>query len=183
MKFHHSKTHLKQPGTRTMVRWHQDFTFTPHTNDDVVTALLMIDEVLEKNGPLEVLPRSHLGPLHSLWHDEMFTGAVAEEISIKAQKSAEMCLGRAGSVCFMHSRLLHASKANLSNRPRTLFICVFSAADAIPCSPNPMPNKYEGLIVRGVATNTIRAISYEMNLPQLPSTASFFDQQAKFSDN
>ena len=60
----------------------------------------MIDEVSEENGPLEVLPGSHLGPLHSLWYDGMFTGSVAKEISIKAQKSAVMCLGRAGSVLF-----------------------------------------------------------------------------------
>lgn len=179
IKFHHSKINSKNPGGETEVRWHQDFTFTPHTNDDVVTALLMIDDVSEENGPLEVLPRSHRGPLYSLWHNGKFTGAVAEEISSTAQKSAELCLGSAGSVCFMHSRLLHASKANLSDKPRTLFICVFSSDDAIPCSPNPMPNKYEGLMVRGTRTHTVRTISYEMDLPELPSTASFFDQQAK----
>ena len=88
-------------------------------------------------------------------------------------------MGAAGSVCLMHTRLMHGSKANWSMRPRTLFICVYSSADAIPCSPNPMPNKFEGLIVRGEATNKIRTTPFEMELPQLPSTASFFDQQAK----
>ena len=45
-----------------------------------------------------------------------------------------------------------------------------------------MPNKFEGLIVHGEATNKVRTISYEMELPQLPSTASFFDQQANHPD-
>jgi hypothetical protein len=42
-----------------------------------------------------------------------------------------------------------------------------------------MPNRYEGTIVRGVRTGRVRSIPYEITLPQLPSTASFFDQQAK----
>ncbi|MEO1276685.1 MAG: class I tRNA ligase family protein, partial [Pseudomonadota bacterium] len=51
-----------------------------HSNADLVTALLMIDEVTPENGPLEVQPGSHKGPLHSLWHEGRFTGAVAPEI-------------------------------------------------------------------------------------------------------
>ena len=80
---------------------------------------------------------------------------------------------------FMHSRLPHASKPNLSDKSRTLFLCVFSSDDTIPCSPNPMPNKYERLMVRGTRKNTVRTISYEMELRELPSTTSFFDQKAK----
>ena len=181
VKFHHSKINSKLPGGDTVVKWHQDFTFTPHTNEDVVTALLMIDEVSEENGPLEVLPGSHLGSLHSLWHNGVFTGAVDDAIAKKAEGSSELCLGPPGSVCLMHSKLLHASKANKSVKPRTLFISVFSAGDAIPCSPNPMPSQYEGIMVRGEATNRVRTTSYEMELPQLPTTASFFDQQSKHS--
>jgi ectoine hydroxylase-related dioxygenase (phytanoyl-CoA dioxygenase family) len=178
VKFHHSKINSKLPGGNTEVKWHQDFTFTPHTNDDVVTALLMVDDVTQENGPLEVAPGSHRGDLHSLWHDGTFTGAVDDQVAADAQASSSVCLGPAGSVCLMHTRLMHGSQANRSTRPRTLFICVYSNADAVPCSPSPMPNKFEGLIVHGEATNKVRTISYEMELPQLPSTASFFDQQA-----
>ena len=42
-----------------------------------------------------------------------------------------------------------------------------------------MPTKYQGLLVRGEKTNRIRSIPYEITLPQLPTTASFFDQQEK----
>ncbi|MDH3448635.1 MAG: phytanoyl-CoA dioxygenase family protein, partial [Gammaproteobacteria bacterium] len=58
VKYHHSKINSKLPGTATEVKWHQDFPFTPHSNDDLVTALLMIDEVTDENGPLQVLPGS-----------------------------------------------------------------------------------------------------------------------------
>ena len=183
VKFHHSKINSKLPGGHTVVKWHQDFTFTPHTNDDVITALLMVDDVTSDNGPLEVDAGSHRGPLYSLWHDGVFTGAVDDGIAEECQSRSELCAGPAGSVCLMHTRLMHGSKPNLSDRPRTLFICVYSADDAIPCSPSPMPNKYEGIMVSGERSNTVRSVSYEMELPQLPASASFFDQQAKHTEN
>ena len=79
VKLHHTKINSKLPGSATQVKWHQDFPFTPHSNSDLITALLMIDEVTPENGPLEVLPGSHKGPIHSLWHDGVFTGAMAPE--------------------------------------------------------------------------------------------------------
>ena len=179
VKFHHSKINSKLPGGNTKVNWHQDFTFTPHSNDDIVTALLMVDEVTESNGPLEVLPGSHQGELHSLWHDGVFTGSVADDIAEDCKSKAEICTGSAGSVCLMHSRLLHASAPNVSSASRNLFICVYSAEDAVPYSANPMPNKFEGLVVRGQRTNRIRSIPYQIELPQLPTSASFFSQQEK----
>jgi ectoine hydroxylase-related dioxygenase (phytanoyl-CoA dioxygenase family) len=160
------------------VKWHQDFPFTPHSNDDLVTALLMIDEVTAENGPLEVLPGSHKGPIHGLWHGGVFTGAVDDEVAADSQSNAVTCMGSAGSVCLMHTRLLHGSAPNLSDKPRTLFICVYSAEDAIPCSPNPVPTKHQGLLVKGERTNRVRAMDFQIELPQLPKTASFFDQQA-----
>lgn len=179
VKFHHSKINSKLPGGDTAVKWHQDFTFTPHTNDDVITALLMIDDVTETNGPLEVVAGSHRGPLFELWHCGVFTGSVADDVAEQHQAKADLCVGRAGSVCLMHTRLMHGSKPNLSDDPRTLFISVYSADDSVPCSPNPMPNEFEGLMVKGARTGRVRSIPFEMNLPQLLDTASFFDQQAK----
>ncbi|MFT5116155.1 MAG: ectoine hydroxylase-related dioxygenase (phytanoyl-CoA dioxygenase family) [Parasphingorhabdus sp.] len=179
VKFHHSKINAKMPGGQTAVKWHQDFPFTPHSNDDVVTALLMIDDVTPENGPLEVLPGSHRGAIHGLWHDDVFTGAVADDIAANCQSKAITCTGKAGSVCLMHTRLLHGSAPNMSDDPRILFICVYSAEDAVPYAANPMPTEYEGMLVRGVRTNKIRSIPYEIELPQKPTTASFFDQQAK----
>lgn len=179
VKFHHSKINAKLPGGATAVKWHQDFPFTPHSNDDVVTALLMVDEVTAENGPLEVLPGSHRGDLYGLWHNGIFTGAIDDRVAADCQSRAELCYGPAGSVCLMHTRLLHGSAANRSSRSRNLFICVYSAEDALPLSPNPMPTEYEGIMVRGERTNRVRSIPFELELPQLPSTASFFDQQAK----
>ena len=183
VKLHHTKINSKQSGSETTVKWHQDFGFTPHSNDSVVTALLMIDEVTEQNGPLEVSPGSHRGPIHGLWHDGIFTGAINAEIAAGCASKAVTCTGSAGSVCLMHTRLLHGSAANQSDAPRTLFISVYSADDAIPLSPSPMPNRYEGMTVRGQPQGRVRSIDFCVDLPQLPETASFFDQQAKHKDS
>ena len=177
VKLHHTKINSKLPGAATVVKWHQDFPFTPHSNDDLVTALLMVDDVTEDNGPLEVTPGTHRGELHSLWHDGKFTGAVDDAIAEDCKAKASLCTGRAGSVCLMHTRLLHGSTANRSNQPRTLFIAVYSAEDALSQVPNPVPTSHEGLIVRGEKTNRIRSIDFQLELPQKPTTASFFDQQ------
>ena len=179
VKFHHSKINSKLSGAATAVKWHQDFPFTPHSNDDLVTALLMVDEVTEENGPLQVLPGSHRGEIYELWHDGIFTGAVDDAVTRHCVDNAVTCTGKAGSVCLMHTRLLHGSSPNLSASPRTLFITVYSAEDAVPCTPNPVPSQHQGEIVRGLKTNHIRSSTFDIPLPQLPKTASLFDQQAQ----
>ncbi len=183
VKFHHSKINSKLPGGHTAVKWHQDFPFTPHSNDDLITALLMVDEVTPDNGPLEVVAGSHKGELHGLWHNGIFTGSVADTVARDCQQKAITCIGPAGSVCLMHTRLLHGSAPNLGEHSRTLFICVYSAEDAVPYSSNPMPTEFEGLVVRGEKSNKVRSTSYEIELPQKPTTASFFDQQARNPDS
>lgn len=179
VKLHHTKINSKLPQARTDVKWHQDFLFTPHSNDDLVTALLMIDDVTEENGPLEVLSGSHRGDLHNLWHGGRFTGAIEDRAAETCKRDAVLCTGKAGSVCLMHTRLLHGSAPNRSSQARTLHISVYSAEDAFPSSPNPMPTKYQGLMVRGDRTGRLRSVGYNMQLPELLTTASFFDQQAK----
>ena len=177
VKFHHSKINSKLPGSETEVKWHQDFPFTPHTNSDLVTALLMIDTVTSENGPLAVAPGSHTGPIHSIWQDGTFTGAVSQDIEDDFKAKARFCTGPSGSVCFMHTRLAHGSEPNMSTMPRTLFISVYSAGDAVACAPNPLPSKHEGMFVRGSNPNTIRTESYEIQTPEFPKT-SFFAQQS-----
>ena len=179
VKLHHTKVNSKLPGAATEVKWHQDFPFTPHSNDDLVTALLMVDEVTAENGPLEVLAGSHTGPIHSLWHDGVFTGSIDPEVADRSKEAAAVCTGPAGAVCLMHTRLLHGSTPNRSDRPRTLFISVYSADDAVPLSPNPVPTSYEGLLVRGERTNRIRTTVYDIERPEYPKSASFFHQQAE----
>lgn len=177
IKFYASKVNLKLPGSKTEVKYHQDFPFDPHTNMDMMTVLIFLDDVTMENGPLQLVPSSHRGPLHSLWQDGKFTGAVAPEIEQDAIKQSVACTGKAGDACLMHSAVLHGSSSNLSQDPRRLFIVTYVAEDAQPFVANPIPTIYDGTIVRGQKTGQVRATSFQMDLPEHPKTASFFGQQ------
>ncbi|MBX8536324.1 phytanoyl-CoA dioxygenase family protein [Pseudomonas cichorii] len=177
-RFHHSKINSKLPHTATQVKWHQDFLFTPHSNDDLVTALLMVSDVTPENGPLNVAPGSHKGELWSHWQNGRFTGAVEETVIEEHCQQPVACYGPSGSVCFMHTRLLHASSPNETEYPRTLFISVYAAEDALPFGENPLPSEHTGLMVAGQESGLIRSTVHHIRLPQKPKGASFFVQQA-----
>jgi len=175
VKYHHCKINSKLPGSRMVVRYHQDFCYTPHTNDDVITALLLLDDVDVDNGCLMVVPGTHRGTIDSLFQDGVFTGMVAPALEQDYLARQVPIEGKAGAVCLMHTRLQHGSEPNLSTgRRRAIYLCVYSAADAVPVARNPMPSTLEGTIVRGQASPVARMVPLEVELPQQPKSASFF---------
>lgn len=178
IRFHHGKVNSKLPGTATKVNFHQDFPFEPMTNDDMITCLLFIDDVTLENGPLEVVPGTHKGPLYSHWHNGIFTGSVSDEILAEHEDKIIRCTGKAGSVCLMHASLLHGSAPNLSNKSRTLYISTYYAEDAVELSPNHLPSTLTHELVRGEASGRVRCSAYDMQLPEVPKGTSFFAQQA-----
>ena len=181
LKFLHCKINLKLPGSNTEVGYHQDFAYVPHTNAAVVTALLMLDDVTEDNGALTVVPGSHHGPVHTLYHGGHFTGSVGDDIAADAKRRAVPAIGKAGSVCLMHARLLHGSAVNRSPRSRNLYICIYTAADAAPLCRNSLPNTHEGQIVRGQASRIVRCDVDRVELPIITNAASFFATQGQRS--
>jgi ectoine hydroxylase-related dioxygenase (phytanoyl-CoA dioxygenase family) len=58
----------------------------------MITVLFFIDEVAEHNGPLEVVPGSHTGPLH--WHNSIYTGTVSDSLVAEMKPRAIPCLAR-----------------------------------------------------------------------------------------
>ena len=181
VKFHHCKINLKLPGSNTEVGYHQDFAYTPHSNDDIVTALLMLDDMTDENGCLMAVPGSHRGPIYSLYDGDRFTGAIAPDIAVALKAKQVPVTGKAGDVCLMHTRLAHGSEANRSDRPRGLYICVYTAADAVPLARSPLPNPNEGLVVRGRPCRTARLALREVELPPAYKQASFFAVQGQSS--
>ena len=118
VKFHHCKINLKCPGANTTVHYHQDFAFTPHSNDDVVTALLLLDDVTENNGCLMVVPGSHKGEMYSLYDGKQFIGRVDDATEAFLKSKQIPVVGSAGDVCLMHTRLAHGSAPNKSENSR-----------------------------------------------------------------
>lgn len=179
IKFQNAKINSKQPGAATEVKFHQDFLFEPHSNDDMITVLFFIDDVTVENGPLEVVPGSHKGELYEHWHNGIYTGSVSDSVAAEMEPRAIPCFGTAGSACLMHTRLLHGSAPNLSTLPRTLLIIEYTAEDAYPLQSNHIPSEYMYEVVRGEASGRVRCSDYEMAFPEVPTGASFFEQQAK----
>lgn len=182
VEFNNSKINAKQPGSSTEVKYHQDFMFQPHTNEDLIAVLFFLDDVTLENGPLNVVPGTHRSELWDHWHDGVYTGAVSAAVEAEHVPRAVPVYGRAGSACLMHTRLLHGSAPNKSDRPRTLFISEYRAEDSKPLQVNHIPSVYQGEVVRGVRTNRVRCSGYEMEFPEVPTGASFFSQQSKVGE-
>jgi len=181
VKFHHCKVNLKLPGTDTEVGWHQDFAYTPHTNDDLVTALVMLDDMTLDNGCLRVIPGSHKGPMHSHYEGNRFRGFIDPEMMARMSADEVPITGTAGSVCLMHTRLVHGSRPNRSEKSRGLYIAVYSAADAVPLAVSPLPNPNEGRIARGKPSRFVRLTAGEVELPPGERPVSFFVTQGQKS--
>jgi phytanoyl-CoA hydroxylase len=129
--FHYSKLHLKAPQVGSVVDWHQDFAYYPHTNTDLVTALVYLDDTTTENSALQAVPGSHQHGLANHYIDGYFRGKVsgadAPDLALAVPFEAP-----AGSVIFIHPLLLHYSSPNRSDRYRRAFLPAYRAADAYP---------------------------------------------------
>ncbi len=151
VKFHHSKLNFKWGGGGEEVKWHQDIQFWPHTNYQVLTIGVYLDDVTDEMAPMGVIPGSHDGPLYDLYDEStQWTGNIADkDIPQLNAASAEYLGGPAGSITVHNCRSVHGSPANLSATPRPLFLCAYSAAHAIPITNLTAGAKYSEVIVRG----------------------------------
>ncbi len=181
VKFHHCKVNLKQPRSFTRVGYHQDFSYTPHTNLDMAETLLLLDDMTLENGCLKVVPASHREGQVTLWREGRFAGEVGPEQVRDFEARAKPILGEAGAVCVMHPLLMHGSDANRSTASRNLFITCYTAADAFPLAPSPLPNRFEGAMVRGKPSRHARLAEMSVELPSAWKNASFFEVQGQQS--
>jgi len=128
-----SKLNTKAPGGGAAVEWHQDWAFYPHTNDAILACGVMLEDVNLANGPLQVIPGSHKGPV--LDHNNasgVFCGAIDPGDPDFHSDQAVTLTGKAGSMTVHHARTLHGSAPNQSDRARLLLFYECLAADAWP---------------------------------------------------
>jgi hypothetical protein len=127
-----SKLNTKAPGGGAAVEWHQDWAFYPHTNDSLLACGLMLEDVNEENGPLQVIPGTHKGPILSHHNNGVFCGAVDPADPLFDKDKIVTLTGKAGSMTIHHVRTLHGSAPNRSNRARLIAFYECHAADAWP---------------------------------------------------
>jgi phytanoyl-CoA hydroxylase len=166
-----SKLNMKAARYGSPVEWHQDWAFYPHTNDDLLTIGVMLDDMDLDNGPLMIVPGSHKGPI---WNhhgeDSRFCGVVNPDDIKHEIASAVVLTGRAGTMSFHHVRALHGSALNTSHRSRNLLLYEVAAADAWPLLGVSDFDDFNRELLSGRPVLEPRMTSVPVRLP-LPSAA------------
>ncbi|MGW2488729.1 phytanoyl-CoA dioxygenase family protein [Streptomyces sp. NPDC001606] len=164
--FHYSKLHLKAPQVGSEVDWHQDFAYYPHTNTDLVTALIYLDDTTVENSCLRAIPGSHRQGMADHYVDGWFRGKVTGDAAPDPALAVPI-EAPAGSVVFIHCLLLHYSAQNLSDRYRRAFLPAYRAADAYPIyfGPHAAHNEPGVTLLRGSLSHTARVEAGVWRLP------------------
>lgn len=173
------KLNMKSAGYGSPVEWHQDWAFYPHTNDDLLAVGVMLDDCALENGPLMVMPGSHRGPVWNHHQDGAFCGAMDADATPLRFDDAVALTAPAGSMSFHHVRLVHGSAQNLSDRPRTLLLYEYSAADAWPLLGVPDLAAFDAKLITGEPTITPRVepVPVRMPLPPARRQGSIYENQ------
>ena len=174
VRFHLGKLNFKLPNKKkgSLVEWHQDFAFYPHTNDDLITVGIYLEDCYEKNGPLKVIKGSHKKELFSHHSkDNYFVGKInTKKNKINLKKSVSLT-GKAGSVAFFHCRTIHGSGLNYTNGSRPLILFGYRAIDAWPIindgNPHPETNfeNYDANIIYGKKSIVPRCTDVPVIIP------------------
>jgi ectoine hydroxylase-related dioxygenase (phytanoyl-CoA dioxygenase family) len=179
IRFDVSKLNLKAAGYGAPVEWHQDWAFYPHTNDDLAAVGIMMDDVDDANGPLMVLPGSHLGPIFDHHDDEgFFCGAIDPGRGEVDFSRAVKLTGPAGSITVHHARTVHGSATNTSGRPRRLLLHQYRAADAWPIMGVPDYQAYRAMLLCGEECEPrLTPVPVRLPLPPAANQGSIYENQ------
>jgi phytanoyl-CoA hydroxylase len=181
IRLYGGKLNMKSAGYGSPVEWHQDWAFYPHTNDDVLATGIYLDDCEMSNGPLMVIPGSHLGPTYDHHADGRFCGAIDIDSAKLDVSKAVPLMGPAGSMTIHHARLVHGSALNTSNRQRRLLLHEYTAADAWPLMGIANFDEFNDRLVLGTADVQPR-IAYapvRMPLPAAEHQGSIYENQRK----
>jgi ectoine hydroxylase-related dioxygenase (phytanoyl-CoA dioxygenase family) len=173
------KINIKGAEYGAPVEWHQDWAAYPHTNDDLLSVGIPLDDCMDENGPLLVIPDTHRGPIYDHHVDGVYCGGIDALTSGIDFSKAVALTGKAGMVTFHHARAVHGSALNVSKRPRRLLLLQYAAVDAWPILGIPGLDKFNAGIVRGEPTLEPRQIACPVRipLPMSPTTGSLYEQQ------
>lgn len=152
VKFHHAKLNYKWAKGGEEVKWHYDIGFWPHTNYSPLTVGTYLYDCGMEQGPLGVLPRSHLiEPLLSQYDEKgEWTGCLGDADLKKLDLSKAVYLtGPAGSITIHNCRTIHGSPRNMSDLGRPLLLFTLTSADAFPYTVNPIKPEHDQTLIRG----------------------------------
>lgn len=189
IRFTGEKLNMKSAGFGSVVEWHQDWGFMPHTNDDLLAVGIAIDDMTTENGALLVIPGSHRQPVYDHHQDGFFVGAVGRDHFDPAD--AVPIEIPAGGISIHHVRMLHGSAPNTSDRPRRMLFLELAAADAWPLfgladwDTWSTWDEYNACLLRGEPVTEPRMADVPVRLPHpaRPWPGSIYALQADLSSS
>jgi phytanoyl-CoA hydroxylase len=139
----------------------------------------MLDDTTEENGAMLVLPGTHRGPVYDHHADGSFCGAMDPTGVDLPFDKAEAAVGPAGSMSFHHVRLVHGSAQNTSDRPRTLLLYEYAAADAWPLLGVSSLAEFDGRLITGAPSiePRLERVPARLPLPPAPHQGSIYENQ------
>jgi ectoine hydroxylase len=150
VRFHHSKLNFKAPRGGEEVKWHQDIQFWPHTNYDLLTIGVFLDDVEAGMGEVGFVSGSHNGPLFDLYDGDRWVGALADDdLPLAGVEHAAYPIGPAGTITVHNCRTVHGSSPNGSDRARPLLLQTYAPADAYAYTDLVKPSPHGGELIRG----------------------------------
>jgi len=182
IRFDGSKLNMKPPGNDGVVHWHQDWAFYPHTNDNLLTVGIMIDDHTIENGCMNVIPGSHQGIVYDHHHNEYFNGQIQiSHLGDNIKKSIGLT-GKKGDILIHHCKLVHSSNANITSQNRRFLLLQYKSADSYPLIPYNFNYKWwNSLLICGTEPTTISVKSdvIKLPIPQSKYQGSIFENQRK----
>ena len=156
---HQFKVNFKAAFDGEVWQWHQDYVYL--REDDgipaprMANAIVFLDEVNEFNGPLLLIPKSHIeGNVSSLtseqqhvsyndspeWIESMttklkYTVSHDEVSRLVAEHGIVAPKGPPGSVLFFHPDCVHGSATNMSPFGRNIIVINFISTENLPVVP------------------------------------------------
>lgn len=134
---HQFKINAKSSFSGDVWQWHQDFP-TWHKDDGMpepraMNIAVFLDEVLPVNGPLMLVPRSHVSGTIETEHDTSTTNYPLW--TLDNEKVAELVeqggivapTGKPGGLLMFHANLVHGSAGNITPFPRKIVYLTLSA--------------------------------------------------------
>ena len=183
VRFRECMINIKWQGGGQEVKWHQDIPFYPLTNLSVAQFLVCLKDVGTAQGPLQVVPGSHKGPIYEHYDaDDNWLGYIPpSQLAEAGLDNAVDLTGPAGTVTVHHSATLHASRANLSDRGRPVLIVGYAACDAMPYTAPAYTSRHYNQVVRGAPARYAHHAPLDLRMPLDWSGGytSIFDHQDK----
>ena len=163
IQLHHSKMATKPSSSASGVRWHQDAPYIPHTNSDLLTVMVMLDDATPENGCMQMAKGSHkCGAYTDL--SGSFYSAPDSDIPAQFQNLEVVNIEpKAGGISIHSSLTLHSSPANLSGKPRRGIAFQYRADDCYQLAG--FVTRETGILVAGSHQFRVRCDASIINVP------------------